>query len=32
MKFAEATNLHRKSGGAEWRDLRLMRFVRMSQE
>jgi hypothetical protein len=21
MKFANATNLHRKSGGAQWRDL-----------
>jgi len=21
MKFAEATNFHRKSGGAKWRDL-----------
>ena len=21
MKFADATNLHRKSGGAKWRDL-----------
>jgi hypothetical protein len=29
MKFANATNLHRKSGGAQWRDLRfLYRFSR----
>jgi hypothetical protein len=27
MKFANATNLNRKSGGAQWRDLRfLFRF------
>ena len=24
MKFAEATKFHRKSGGAQWRDLRLI--------
>ena len=24
MEFASATNLHRKSGGAEWRDLRFL--------
>jgi len=24
MKFAEATNLHRKSGVAKWRDLRFI--------
>ncbi len=32
MKLAEATKFHRKSGGAKWRDLRLMRFLRLSQE
>jgi hypothetical protein len=32
MKIANATKFHRKSGGAQWRDLRLMRFVRLNQE
>jgi hypothetical protein len=32
MKLAEATGLHRKSGGAQWRDLRLKLFVRLNQE
>jgi hypothetical protein len=32
MKFAEATKFYRKYGEAQWRDLLLMQFVRLSQD